>query len=111
MALGMIGSILGFNGDGKFSCMDKVVGYGFTGRTRKQTRRSAGSEYFARRSYWNAPVGANDDEAVCAQVGCAVKLIIAGLHEDALREMDDRERCQTLEQAGLDPEEFDYLAV
>lgn len=111
MAMGMVGGIFGFNGDGKFSCMDKVMGYGFSGRTRKQRRRSAGAEYFARRSCWSTPAGQSDDEAVCAQVGCAVKLIIAGLHEDALREMDTQDRCQVLAQAGLDPEEFDYLAV
>lgn len=110
MALAMVGGIFGINGDGKLSCMDKVMGFGFSGRTRKQRRRSAGAEYFARRSCWGTPAG-QDDEAVCAQVGCAVKLIIAGLHEDALREMDDRDRCQALEQAGLDPEEFEYLAV
>ena len=111
MALTMVGGIFDINGDGKFSCMDRVVGYGFSSRTRKQNRRSAGAESFARRSHWSAPAGCGDDEAVCAQVGCAVKLIIAGLHEDALREMDARDRWDVLEQAGLDPEEFAYLAV
>lgn len=109
--MGMIGSIFGINGDGKFSCLDGVVGYGFSGRTRKQNRRRAGAEYFARQSCWAAPAGPSDDDVICAQVGCAVKLIIAGLHEEALREMGDRERWQALEQAGLDPEEFEYLAV
>jgi hypothetical protein len=80
-----------------------LVGYGFS---RKNGRRSAGSEYFARRAHSADPAG---DEAICAQVGCAVKLIIAGLHEDALRAMDDQSRWEALEQAGLDPEEYDYL--
>lgn len=106
MAMGMVGGLFGINGDGKLSCMDKVVGYGVVGRSWQNRRRSAGSEYFARRAHSADPAG---DEAICAQVGCAVKLIIAGLHEDALRAMDDQSRWEALEQAGLDPEEYDYL--
>lgn len=109
MALGMIGGIFGIHGDGRLDCMDKVVGV--AGHSRRQTRRSAGAEYFARRSYWRAPTGLSDDEAICAQVGCTVKLIIAGLQEDDLRQMDDQDRSLALEQAGLDPEEYAYLAV
>lgn len=103
MAMGMIFDI---NGDGKLSCMDKVVSYGFASHSWKNRRRGAGAEYFASRAHSADPAG---DEAICAQVGCAVKLIIAGLHEDALRAMDDQSRWEALEQAGLDPEEYDYL--
>ena len=109
MAMGMVGSIFGINGDGKLSCMDKVVGYGFASRSWKNRRRGAGAEYFASRAHRADPAGRAGDEAICAQVGCAVKLIIAGLHEDALRAMDDQSRWEVLEQAGLDPEEYDYL--
>jgi hypothetical protein len=38
-----------------------------------------------------------------------VRLILAGLSEDALRDMDDYQRWEALEDAGLDPLEYDYL--
>lgn len=106
MAMGMVGGLFGIHGDGKFSYMDKVVGYGFAGRSRKNRRWGAGAECFAGRAH---RAGSISDEAVCAQIGCTVKLIIAGLQEDALRAMDDQSRWEALEQAGLDPADFDYL--
>ena len=111
MALAMVGGLFGIHGAGMFGCMDKVMGYGFAGRTGKANRRSAGAESFARRAHQHQPAGLTEEEALCAQVGGTVKLIIAGLHEEALRDMNEAERCQTLAQAGLDPEEFAYLAM
>jgi hypothetical protein len=104
--MAMFGGMFGINGDGKLSCMDKVVGYGFSGRSRK--RRRAGAEYFASQSY-SSPVCYAPDEDIVAEVSRAVKLILAGLSEDALRDMDDYQRWEALEDAGLDPLEYDYL--
>jgi hypothetical protein len=104
--MAMFGGMFGINGDGKLSCMDKVVGYGFSGRSRK--RRSAGAEYFASQAC-SAPVCYAPDEDIVAEVSRAVKLILAGLSEDTLRDMDDYQRWEALEDAGLDPLEYDYL--
>ena len=110
MAMGMMRGIFGCNGDGKFSCMDKVIGYGFTGRGWKNNR-SASAEAFAARAHSNARLGwsCREEEDIFAEVGRAVKLILAGLDEASLRDMDEFDRWEALEEAGLDPEEFDYL--
>ena len=113
MAMGMMRGFFGINGDGKFSCTDKVVGYGFTGRGWKK-RRSAGAEHFAARAHGSHRMGwsgREEEDDIFAEVGRAVKLILAGLDEETLRDMDEFDRWEALEDAGLDPEEFDYLDI
>ena len=104
--MGLFGGMFAINGDGKISCVDKVVGYGFSGRSRK--RRSASAEYFASQAC-SSPVCYAPDEDIVAEVGRAVQLILAGLSENTLRDMDEDQRWEALEDAGLDPTEFDYL--
>ena len=113
MAMGMMRGIFGVNGDGKFSCMDKVLGYGFTGCGWKK-HRSAGTECFASRShsaYGSGWSGGEEEDDIFTEVGRAVKLIIAGLDEDILRDMDEFDRWEALEKAGIDPEEFDCFDI
>ena len=112
MAMDMMRGFFGMNGDGKFSCMDKVVGYGFTGLSRGK-RRSAGSESFARCAHSSRPSwsGREEEDHIYAEVGMTVKLIIAGLDENALRDMDEFDRWEALEKAGIDPEEFDCFDI
>ena len=112
MAMCMMRGLLHINGDGKFSCADKVVGYGFTGLSRKRRYRGAGAEGFAGRNHgYGRPTWSvgEEEDPIFAQVGGTVKLILAGLDEAALRDMDAFHRWEALEGAGLDPEEFDYL--
>lgn len=108
--MAMLGGLFGINGDGKVSCMEKVVGYGFSGRRWGSHRRGAGAECFAGRSHRAAPAGRDVDEDVFAVVERSVNLIIAGLDENDLRAMNAYDRWEALEDAGLDPEEYDYLA-
>jgi hypothetical protein len=112
MTMGMMRGIFGMNGDGKFGCMDKVVGYGFTGLSRKRKFRGAAAESFAHRAHGNcrtAWIGGEDEDDIFTRVGGTVKLILAGLDEEALRDMDEFHRWEALADAGLNPEEFDYL--
>lgn len=114
MALAMIGSMFGINGDGKMSCVEKVIGYGF-GDSAWRRRRGAGAEQFASRAHrggrnvWAAEADAAAQDEVFLAVGRSVQLIIAGLNENTLRDMDAAARCEALEGAGLDPDAFDYL--
>lgn len=108
--MAMLGEIFGINGDGKVSCMEKVVGYGFSGRSWASRRRGAAAECFAGRSHSACPAGTEVDDDVFTAVERSVNLIIAGLDERDLRAMSTWDRWEALEDAGLDPEDYDYLA-
>ena len=113
--MAMFGGWIGINGDGKVSCAEKVMGYGFSNRPWGRRSRGAGSEYFASRSHsaaasaWTGPVGAEADDEVFTQVERSVNLVISGLDVDELRAMSAWDRWEALEDAGLDPEDYDYL--
>lgn len=106
--MAMFGGIFGINGDGKVSCMEKVVGYGFSGG-RRVNRRGAASESFARRAHSTYPTGREVDDDIFTAVERSVNLIIAGLDEGDLRSMNPYDRWEALEDAGLDPEDYSYL--
>lgn len=108
--MAMLGGLFGINGDGKVSCMEKVVGYGFSGRGCGNRHRGAASESFARRSHSACPAGRGVDDDIFVAVERSVNLIIAGLDESDLRAMSAWDRWDALEEAGLDPEDYDYLA-
>lgn len=108
--MAMLGGMFGINGDGKVSCMEKVVGYGFSGRGWANRRRGAAAECFASRSHGAYPAGREVDDDIFTAVERSVSLIIAGLDEEDLRAMNAYDRWEALEDAGLDPEEYDYLA-
>lgn len=107
--MAMLGGIFGINGDGKVSCMEKVVGYGFSGHSWASRRRGAAAEYFAGRSHNACPAGREVDDDIFTAVERSVNLIIAGLDENDLRSMNAYDRWEALEDAGLDPEDYDYL--
>lgn len=108
--MAMLGGMFGINGDGKVSCMEKVVGYGFSGRRWGSGRRGAAAECFARRAHNACPAGREVDDDLFTAVERSVNLIIAGLDENDLRSMSSWDRWDALEEAGLDPEDYDYLA-
>lgn len=107
--MAIFGGMFGINGDGKMSCPEKVVGYGFSGRSWGNRRTGAGAECFASRSHRTVPAGREVDEDVFAAVERSVNLIIAGLDEENLRAMNPYDRWDALEDAGLDPEDYGYL--
>lgn len=102
--MAMFGGMFSINGDGKISCMEKVMGCGWGNR-----RRGVGSEYFASRSHNAYPAGREVDDAVFDEIARSVNLIICGLDADDLRKMGQFERYEALVDAGLDPEDYDYL--
>lgn len=108
--MAMLGGMFGINGDGKVSCMEKVVGYGFSGRSWGSRRRGAAAECFAGRAHNAYPAGREVDDDLFTAVERSVNLIIAGLDENDLRAMNSWDRWDALEEAGLDPEDYDYLA-
>ena len=108
--MAMLGGMFGINGDGKVSCMEKVVGYGFSGRSWVCRRRGAAAECFAGRAHNAYPAGREVEDDLFTAVERSVNLIIAGLDENDLRAMNSWDRWDALEEAGLDPEDYDYLA-
>lgn len=108
--MAMLGGMFGINGDGKVSCMEKVVGYGFSGRSWGRRRRGAAAECFAGRAHNAYPAGREVEDDLFTAVERSVNLIIAGLDENDLRAMNSWDRWDALEEAGLDPEDYDYLA-
>ena len=108
--MAMLGGMFGINGDGKVSCMEKVVGYGFSGRSWGSRRRGAAAECFAGRAHNASPAGREVEDDLFTAVERSVNLIIAGLDENDLRAMNSWDRWDALEEAGLDPEDYDYLA-
>lgn len=108
--MAMLGGMFGINGDGKVSCMEKVVGYGFSGRSWGSRRRGAAAECFAGRAHNAYPAGREVEDDLFTAVERSVNLIIAGLNENDLRAMNSWDRWDALEEAGLDPEDYDYLA-
>jgi hypothetical protein len=108
--MAMLGGMFGINGDGKVSCMEKVVGYGFSGRSWGSRRRGAAAECFAGRAHNAYPAGREVEDDLFTAVERSVNLIIAGLDENDLRAMNSWDRWDALEEAGLDPEDYDYLA-
>ena len=108
--MAMLGGMFGINGDGKVSCMEKVVGYGFSGRSWGSRRRGAAAEGFAGRAHNAYPAGREVEDDLFTAVERSVNLIIAGLDENDLRAMNSWDRWDALEEAGLDPEDYDYLA-
>jgi hypothetical protein len=108
--MAMLGGMFGINGDGKVSCMEKVVGYGFSGRSWASRRRGAAAECFAGRAHNAYPAGREVEDDLFTEVERSVNLIIAGLDENDLRAMNSWDRWDALEEAGLDPEDYDYLA-
>ena len=108
--MAMLGGMFGINGDGKVSCMEKVVGYGFSGRSWGSRRRGAAAECFAGRAHNAYPAGREVEDDLFTAVERSVNLIIAGLDENDLRAMNSWDRWDALEEAGRDPEDYDYLA-
>ena len=108
--MAMLGGMFGINGDGKVSCMEKVVGYGFSGRSWGSRRRGAAAECFAGRAHNAYPAGREVEDDLFTAVERSVNLIIAGLDENDLRAMNSWDRWDALEEAGLDPEDYVYLA-
>lgn len=108
--MAMLGGMFGINGDGKVSCMEKVVGYGFSGRSWGSRRRGAAAECFAGRAHNAYPAGREVEDDLFTAVERSVNLIIAGLDENDLRAMNSWDCWDALEEAGLDPEDYDYLA-
>ena len=108
--MAMLGGMFGINGDGKVSCMEKVAGYGFSGRSWGSRRRGAAAECFAGRAHNAYPAGREVEDDLFTAVERSVNLIIAGLDENDLRAMNSWDRWDALEEAGLDPEDYDYLA-
>ena len=108
--MAMLGGMFGINGDGKVSCMEKVVGYGFSGRSWGSRRRGAAAECFAGRAHNAYPAGREVEDDLFTAVERSVHLIIAGLDENDLRAMNSCARWDALEADGLDTEDYDYLA-
>ena len=108
--MAMLGGMFGINGVGKVSCLEKVVGYGFSGRSWGSRRRGAAAECFAGRAHNAYPAGREVEDDLITAVERSVNLIIAGLDENDLRAMNSWDRWDALEAAGLDPEDYDYLA-
>lgn len=107
--MAMLGGLFGINGDGKVSCMDKVVSYGCGGRSWRRRPVSAGMPCFTQNARFCDPAGREAEEDIFVQVERAVNLLISGLDEEKLRKMDLSRRHEALIDAGLNPEVYAYL--
>lgn len=105
MVMAMLGGMFGINGDGKLGCADKVVGYSVVHTPMgRRGRKGLGAQFFAREAYAVCRAQKEEQDEIFAEVGRSVNLIIAGLNEQELRNMDTFQRREALEDAGLDPD-------
>lgn len=83
--------VFDFNRDGRMSSFERAAEFTFLHQV--TDHQSAEKD-----------AGAVDDEIVRS-----IALVVAGLDEDELRLMDEYERREVIEDAGLDPDNYDYL--
>lgn len=115
MTMGLFGGMFGINGDGKFSCAERVVSYAVVHTPVKRGgRRALGAQFFANKpcgATWAGKTHREEADDIFVEVERSVNLIIAGLNEDELRSMDAYDRREALEDAGLDPDVYGYLDI
>ena len=102
MSKGIFGGLFDFNHDGKVSGFERAAELGFLHDLMESEKKSTNA---ASTGLFSCSSSFSDEESDDR----SLDLMIAGLDEDELRWMDDFERRETLEGAGLDPADYDYL--
>lgn len=96
---GFFGGLFDFNGDGKLDGFERAADFAafqqMMSESEKEESKSDGT------SFGSTVLDDEEDEIVN-------ELEAAGLDLDELEYMDDEERYEALEDAGLDPEDFDF---
>ena len=87
-----------FNGDGKIDAFEAEVELQMMASSRQEAIALTGDDTF----YTGSDDLEEDDELV-------EELEMAGLDLDELADMDENERREALEDAGLDPDDYDEL--
>jgi hypothetical protein len=86
---GLFGGLFDFNRDGKMDSFEKAAEFATFARMMDSIEAKKGSVEFN--------LNGNDDE-----------LEMMGLNRDELVFMDEEERREALEDAGLDPDDYDF---
>lgn len=88
---GIFGNMFDLNRDGKMSAFERATELQFIDSVTKNS---------AKNDIWDDEDDWNDDELT--------ELELAGIDPEELEYMDDEERREILEEAGLDPDEYDF---
>ena len=96
---GFFGGLFDFNGDGKLDGFERAADHlafmNMVSESEKTESKGSGT------SFGSSGFDDEEDEIVN-------ELEAAGLDFDELEYMDDEERYEALEDAGLDPDDFDF---
>lgn len=91
-----------FNGDGEMSSFERAAEFAFLRDV--MGNEESDDDHF--HSVWD---GDETDDEDRDEWDLSTDLTCAGLDEDELRLMDEDERREALEDAGLDPDDYEYL--
>ena len=89
--------IFDFNGDGKIDAFEAEVELQMMAGSREEAIALTGDD-----SFYNGSDGLEEDDELVDE------LEMAGLDIDELADMDEDERREALEDAGLDPDDYDF---
>ena len=88
--------IFGFNGDGKIDAFESEVELQMMAGSREEAIALTGDD-----SFYTGSDGLEEDDELVDE------LEMAGIDIDELADMDEDERREALEDAGLDPDDYD----
>ena len=108
MSKGIFGSLFDFNRDGKMSSFERAAEIGFLHHLMESEKKESQASSSSYGSFFSGSSVSVDDEDDDHE-DRSLDLMITGLDEVELSLMDEDERHAALEDAGLDPYDFDYL--
>ena len=95
MSKGIFGSMFDFNRDGHMGCFERAAEFAFVNHLMAESEKAE-------------TVDDVDSEEYGLDEYQALELELEGLDLDELSLMDDWERREMLENAGLDPDDYDF---
>lgn len=95
MSKGLFGSMFDFNRDGEMSIFERAAEFAFVSDLMKEEAKAA-------------EAAGELEEYSDEYEGKVLELEMEGLDIDELKFMDEFERRETIENAGLDPDDYDF---